>query len=352
MIDGPRGAPGFSESALASATIGLLARCRFPPPSEPLTCAVSGGADSLALLFLARAHGHAVTAVHVDHGLRPGSSEEAGTVQRWAEACGAAFRAERVAVALGANLEARARAARYSVLPADVCTGHTADDQAETMLLHLLRGSGVDGQAAMARPGARRRPVLDLRRGETRELCARLGVRPLDDPMNADRHFARVRVRTELIVLLADIAGRDPVPILNRQAALFADDAAALDAAAAGIDPSDTVALREALPGLARRAVRRWLREAGYAAGYPAGAAVVERVLAVARGEAVGADLTDGWRVTRRHQRLVLWPPVARRSSPQAPDMAPAPVLARVPVPDWPLPLPHQPARPPRPPTV
>ena len=95
----------------------LLARCSFPPAGAVATCAVSGGADSLSLLVLAVAAGCEVTAVHVDHGLRDGSAAEAGVVADLAARVGAGFRSERVSVAPGPNLEARARAARYGVLP-------------------------------------------------------------------------------------------------------------------------------------------------------------------------------------------------------------------------------------------
>src|SRR4051794_34724120 len=137
----------------------LLPRCAFPGAGTAVTCAVSGGADSLALLALATAAGLQVTAVHVDHGLRPGSAMEAEVVAQSAKAFGARFRSERADVAPGPNLEARARAARYAVLPAGVFTGHTADDQAETVLLNLLRGAGLDGLAGIRRDG--RRPLLD-----------------------------------------------------------------------------------------------------------------------------------------------------------------------------------------------
>ena len=119
---------------------GLLARCHYPRSGTPVVCAVSGGADSLALLVLARAAGCPALAVHVDHGLRPGSAGEADVVAAVAAAVGADFRAERVDVAAGPNLEARARAARYGVLPDGALTGHTADDRAETMLINGLLG--------------------------------------------------------------------------------------------------------------------------------------------------------------------------------------------------------------------
>src|SRR5690606_34240525 len=139
--------------------------CSFPPAGTPVACAVSGGADSLALLVLAVDAGCRVTAVHVDHGLRSGSAAEAEVVAAAARRFGADFRAEAVSVAPGPNLEARARAARYGVLPPDVLTGHTADDQAEAVLLHLLRGAGLAGLSTMA--ARTDRPLLGLRRADT-----------------------------------------------------------------------------------------------------------------------------------------------------------------------------------------
>lgn len=274
----------------------LLARCDFPPTGTSVTCAVSGGADSLALLVLATAADLDVTAVHVDHGLRAGSDGEADVVRAAAERFGADFRAERVVVAPGPNLEARARVARYGVLPTGVCTGHTADDQAETVLLNLLRGAGSTGLAGM-RPGPRR-PLLALRRTETVALCAALDLDPVADPSNHDPRFRRNRVRHELLPLLDDIAGRDVVPVLCRQAELLRDEVALLADLAGDIDPTDARELREAPVALGRLAVRVWLRS-GPAATHPPDAATVERVLAVARLDAVAAEVGVGWRVTR-----------------------------------------------------
>ena len=270
-----------------------------------MTCAVSGGADSLALLALAVHAGCRVTAVHVDHGLRPGSAAEAAAVCRAAEGFGARFRAERVTVAPGPNLEARARAARYASLPPGALTGHTADDQAETVLLNLLRGAGLDGLAGMGPPT---RPLRRLRRHETRALCAALGLEVVADPTNDDPAFRRNRVRHELIPLLDAIAERDVVPVVARQADLARDDVALLDDLAAAVDPTDARALAAAPPPLARRAVRRWLRAAGPGGPerYAPDAAGTERVLAVARGDAVACELAGGWRVARTAGRLRL----------------------------------------------
>jgi tRNA(Ile)-lysidine synthase len=270
---------------------------------------VSGGADSLALLVLACAAGCDVTAVHVDHGLRPGSAAEAGVVAAAADRFGAAFRAERVAVGEGPDLEARARAARRSVLPADHATGHTADDRAETVLLALLRGTGIDGLAAL-RPGPRH-PIARLRRTETTALCAELGLDPVVDPSNRDARFRRNRVRHEVLPLLDDVADRDVVPLLCRLADLAADDADLLDALAgeAVADPTDARAVAAAPDPLARRALRAWLRAATDDEVHPPDLATIERVLAVARGEAVATDLGAGRRVARTAGRLRVEPP-------------------------------------------
>jgi tRNA(Ile)-lysidine synthase len=284
----------------------LLPRCRFPAAGTHVTCAVSGGADSLALLLLAVEAGCVVTAVHVDHGLREGSSAEADVVRAAAASVGAAFRSERVTVAAGSNLEARARAARYAVLPADVLTGHTADDQAETVLLNLLRGSGLDGLSAMRPDG--RRPILALRRRDTEALCAAAGLEPVADPSNELGCFRRNRVRHELLPLLDDIADRDVTPLLVRLADHARDAVDHLSIDASHLDPTDARALAAAPPVLARLAIRSWLRPTD-AERHPPDAATVERVLAVARLETIATDVGGGWRVARTEGRLRLEPP-------------------------------------------
>ena len=244
-----------------------------------------------------------VTAVHVDHGLRAGSAAEADLVRSAAIACGVKFRSLRVDVGEGPNLEARARGARYAVLPADVLVGHTADDQAETVLINLLRGAGVGGLAGMRRDA--RRPLLDLRRHETHALCAELGWPLVDDEMNRDPRYQRVRVRHEVLPLLADIASRDVVEVLARQSALAADVVAVLDQLATALDATDALAFRAAPAALARWSLREWLRrETG--AEHPPSAAALDRVMAVVRGEVTATEIEGGWRVARSQQRLSL----------------------------------------------
>ena len=285
----------------------LLKRCSFPPEGTPLACAVSGGADSLALLLLATAAGCAVTAMHVDHGLRPGAGAEAEVVLAAAARFGARFESHRVSVVAGPNLEARARAARFAVLPPDVATGHTMDDQAETILVNLLRGAGADGLAGME-PGPRH-PILGLRRRETHALCAAARLQPVRDESNDDPAFVRNRIRHELLPLCAQVAGRDPVPLLARQAGVLRDEVALLDSLAANLlpDPTDARAVARAERPLARRALRHWLREAG-GGEYPPSLAEVDRTMAVAAGTSVGTELTGGRRVRRTGGRLRVEP--------------------------------------------
>jgi tRNA(Ile)-lysidine synthase len=280
--------PAWAEAALG--------RCPFPRSGSAVTCAVSGGADSLALLVLAVAAGCEVTAFHVDHGLRPESGGEADVVEAAADRFGARFSALTATVVDGPNLEARARAARYAVLPDGALLGHTMDDQAETIVLNLLRGSGASGLAGMRQDG--RRPLLGLRRQETRALCDDLGLEPVEDPSNDDPRFRRNRVRHELIPLMDDVAERDVVPVLTRQAELFAADDDLLEALAAAIDPTDTEALQGAPVPVARRSLRRWI-VAATGSDHPPGAGTIERGLAVARHEHRGTELGGGWRLDR-----------------------------------------------------
>ena len=284
-----------------TAGAALLARCSFPPPGTAVVCAFSGGADSTALLVLARAAGCQVSAVHVDHRLRPESRDEAGAAVAIAERLGVPCAVVAVDIPRGPNLEARARAARLGALPADALTGHTADDRAETMLINLLRGAGLDGLTAMG--PAPTRPLLALRRWETRALCEEQGLAPIDDRSNDDRRFVRNRVRAELLPLMADIARRDVVGLLERTATVLADDAELVGVGIATLDPTDARALAAAPPPLARRAIRSWLAAAA-PSGYPPDRAAVERVRLVAVGDHRACEIAGGMRVERHRQRL------------------------------------------------
>ena len=279
----------------------------------PVVVACSGGADSISLLVLAAEAGLEPTAVHVDHGLRPDSATDALVVARAAETLGGAWRTVLVHVGEGSNLEARAREARYRALRAAsdelgataILVGHTADDQAETILLNLLRGAASSGLSGMS---SRRddlvRPLLHLRRAEVRAVAAARGLAVVDDPTNADTRWRRAWIRHQVLPMLERGAERDLVPILVRQANVLRSESELLDhlgdelLAAAGPEGPKVKVLLDAPVALVRRALRRWL------GAPPPSADEIERVLAVVRGDAVAAELAGGRRVRRSAGRL------------------------------------------------
>jgi tRNA(Ile)-lysidine synthase len=280
----------------------------------PVVVACSGGPDSLTLLAVACALGLEPLAVHVDHGLRAGSEREGAEVAAAAATLGASCELRQVAVGIGANLEARARHARYAALERAVdehgatalLVGHTADDQAETVMLALLRGSGSAGLAGMhVRRGRIVRPLLRIRRTETEACCAALGFNPVRDPSNDDRGLRRAWIRHEVLPLLEAGAARDLVPVLVRQADLLREESEYLDSLARASwppardhAPADVLAR---LPrALARRAVRCWLGSP------PPSFREVERVLAVAHLEIRATELSGGRRVRRSRGALVI----------------------------------------------
>jgi tRNA(Ile)-lysidine synthase len=181
--------------------------------------AVSGGPDSMALLDvlarLAQRLGFTLLAHGVDHGLRSEAARELELAAAHAEKLGVRFESTRVAVAPGGNLQARARSARYAALEAAraegaatlVATAHHADDRAETVLLRLLRGAGPRGLAVLpARADHKIRPFLRARKSDILAHLARHHVPFVEDPSNRDRRHQRVRVREELLPLLAELS--------------------------------------------------------------------------------------------------------------------------------------------------
>lgn len=224
---------GTAMANFVSAVAGYCRSNDLLPATGLVAVAFSGGPDSTALLHaLARISPGGVHAVHVDHGLEAESAVMAGAAVDLAEGCGAPV--EVVSASVDAALvrakgvEAAAREARYGVLArvterigATACAlGHTADDRAETVLMNLMRGSGLAGFATMRpRRGMYVRPLLALRRADTEAYCAATGLVPVEDPSNADPRIWRNRVRAELLPLLeslrpgavgriADAAGR------------------------------------------------------------------------------------------------------------------------------------------------
>ena len=281
----------------------LLARCTFPEPGTATACGLSGGPDSAALVALAAAAGLEVTAWHVDHGLRPSACADAEAARAIAARLGADFELRRVHVEPGPNLEARARAARYEALPADVLVGHTADDRAETVLFNIGRGAGLAGAAApYAGVG---RPLLGLRRFETHALCEHLDLPTVRDPMNEDLSFARVAIRNEVMPALGRALGRDPVPLLNRHAELASQALEVVVELAAALDPTSAAVLAAAPRAVAAEALRTWI--AATVGAIPT-AASIDRVLDVARGRGIATEITGGHRVARTAGRLRIEP--------------------------------------------
>jgi tRNA(Ile)-lysidine synthase len=277
----------------------LLARCNFPEPGTSVSLAVSGGPDSMALLLLAHAAELDITAIHVDHQLRTDSARDADIIRAVTEPLGIPLVVHSVNVGDGPNLEARARTARYSMFPPEIMTGHTEDDQAETVLINLLRGAGAHGLSAM-RPG-HTRPLLRIRREETRSLCTSLSISTVDDLTNTDPRFLRNRVRHELLPLMSDLSQRDPAPLLARTADVLRADNDFLDELARELDPTDAKALAAAPTPLAHRALRQWLSDP-----YPPDLATLERILAVARGDVLACDIGENRQIRRSKQRLTL----------------------------------------------
>ncbi|TNH30856.1 tRNA lysidine(34) synthetase TilS [Micromonospora orduensis] len=302
------------------------------PGCRPVLVACSGGADSLALaaatVFVAPRLGLVPGLVTVDHGLQTGSAERADEVATWARSVGFALvEAVRVEVAgRSGGPEAAAREARYEALTevarrhdaVAVLTGHTRDDQAETVLLALARGAGPRGLAGMP---ARRdlsgvpllRPLLSISREQTRDACAVLGLRPWQDPHNTDPSYARSRVRADVLPALVRALGPGVVDNLARTSRMVAADNAALDdlaeaALAAGRHPEGGLSVPE-LAGLAPavrgRVLHAWARELGA----PPGAlshrhiAALDALVTDWRGQGP-TDLPGGVRVLRRADRL------------------------------------------------
>jgi tRNA(Ile)-lysidine synthase len=316
LSPGDRTAAGLSPGNLAAANLtaadqaggdlagGDLAADDVPGDALVLV-ACSGGADSLALAaaaaFVAPRLGLRVGGVTVDHGLQPGSAERAAGVAALLGQLGLdPVRSVAVTVppsGWGSGPEAAARAARYHALDAAardyraaaVLLGHTLDDQAETVLLGLARGSGGRSLAGMpARRGCYRRPLLAVRRAATRAACTELGLEPWQDPHNSDFRYARARVRHQALPALETALGPGVAEALARTASQLRADAECLDELAFAEsgrlrgDCSDPAGLEagwlRALPAAIRTRV---LRDAAIMAGCPHGTLTAGHVGAI-----------------------------------------------------------------------
>ena len=301
---------------------------RAPAPGERVLAMVSGGADSLCLLHaMVACHAGPVGVVSIDHGLRPEARTEVDAVRAIAEGLGCPFTPVHLEIGHGSGLQERARAARYAaargIAARDgwdvIAVGHTASDQAETVIMRMARGTGRTGALGMAaRSGDLVRPLLCVDAAETAAWCAAAGLAPAADPSNRDPAYTRVRARG----LMGALAGLHPGAV--RHVAELADQlrdedavlAAATDAAwtrCRGGDGLDIRALAKEPDAMRRILVRRLL--AGHGLGGDAvGAAAVRRVLAVADGTA-GAQVS-GATVVREGRRLI----VVREAPPPPPQ--------------------------------
>jgi tRNA(Ile)-lysidine synthase len=259
-------------TALRAAVTGFARR----HPADRWCVGLSGGADSLALTAAAAAL-KPTTALIVDHGLQTGSADVAANAAAQARQLGCvAVQVICVSVGSDGGPEAAARTVRYDALDAardgaPVLLAHTLDDQAETVLLGLGRGSGprsIAGMRVWDPPWGR--PLLEVRRADTEAVCAELGLTPWQDPHNTDPRYTRVRLRAEVLPLLEDVLAGGVAPALARTAAALREDNDALDALAAGhlaalrSDAGLTVAGLAELPAaLRRRVIRGWLLGVG-----------------------------------------------------------------------------------------
>lgn len=291
----------------------FLAAC----PQADFDVAVSGGADSLALAGAAAHEGHKlglrVRALVVDHDLQPGSAEIAEAAAEKARRLGV-DEAEVLTVEVTGpgGVEAAARRARYAALAGKgrdlVLLGHTRDDQAETVLLGLGRGSGprsIAGMKPLDPPWGR--PLLDVPHSMTRAACAALGVEPWEDPFNTDPRFTRVRLRTEVLPLLEDVLSGGVSAALARTATQLREDLETLDTLAEQLcgegETLDATALEPVPPALRRRVLRRWLIAGGACDLSDAHLRSVDALIGEWRGQG-GVWLPGSLVVTRTHGRL------------------------------------------------
>jgi len=297
---------------------GGLAALPTAGRAAPLLVACSGGADSLALAAALR-DSDGVCAAVVDHGLQDGSADRAAATVEVLARLGISATVHPGDVTGGGGMEAAARRARYDALRAAlphpdsaVLLGHTLDDQAETVLLGLGRGSGARSLAGMRTWDAPwLRPLLGVRRAVTRAACSELGLPVWDDPHNVDPRFTRVRLRHEVLPLLEDVLAGGVAASLARTAAQLREDGDALDAVAADLldraRDGGTLRVEElehVAPALRRRVLRSWLGVTGLTDAHLRAC----DELAAHGPDRGGIALPGGLELLRTHGRLTVRP--------------------------------------------
>ncbi len=274
-----------------------LKKCLFPQSKSKFECGVSGGADSVALMILAKYHGCKVTAHHVNHNIR--TENETDFVAELAKRFEIDFVGHQVCVEPGSNLEARARKKRFEVMPGGVATAHTMDDQVETFFINLFRGSSLSGLSGM-RPSFSH-PILNLRRYETEQIVKDFEIDPFKDPSNKDMRFVRNKIRYVVIPLLNDIAGRDIVPVIYRQMDLMREDNDFLQDCAVSVNVLDVKELKSTPKPIASRALRKLLTDNN---GYMPVSRDIQKVLDVVNLKHEATQIKNGVMIKRSKGKL------------------------------------------------
>ncbi len=342
--------PGSRKTRLSpfAAAVGATCRSRRLLGSEDrVLAALSGGADSTALvssLVELREAGELarVTALHVDHGLRPGSAQDGIFCETLCRRLGVPFEQVSVRVASG-NVQAQARRARYAALrdaalrvsATRIATGHTRTDQAETVLLRLLRGSGARGLSGIPpRRGSLVRPLLDRSRAEVVAYLRDRGLPWHEDPTNATPRFLRNRVRREVVPLL-EALNPSVEEALARTADLLRDDERALARRGRrAVEGSAVIRLEPLLaePVAVRRRAIRALWRCARGRRTDLGARHVDAILALCRRTRPGAvTLPRGFEARCRYGRLSIGP--VRRAAPPEVGELPLPGPGTYPLP-------------------
>ncbi|MFN2617089.1 MAG: tRNA lysidine(34) synthetase TilS [Thermoleophilaceae bacterium] len=332
----PRDREGVSQRPLEAARESGLVR-----PERPLLVLLSGGGDSVCLLDVALGLGAEVTALHVNYGLREGAATDERFCRELCDGLGVPLVVERVRLPEGGNLQDQAREIRYGLAERhaedDYAAAHTASDQAETVLYRLAVSPGRRALLGMeARRGRLVRPLLSATREEARAYCRARGLDWREDPSNADRRFARARVRHDVLAALEELNPAAERAIAET-ARLLRDEAEVLDRVTAealeglGGGPAVPLAELRSQPAAVARLVLRSLAE--MAAGSPRALSrrEADAVLALTEAGTHSLDLGGGLRAIAEYGTVRF----TREPDAEAPEPVELPVPGSARFGDW-----------------